>query len=412
MGPLESALAQFDAAADRVGLSDGERALLRSIKRELTVEFPVEKDDGEVAIYRGYRVHHNITRGPAKGGIRYHPSAALDEVRALAMWMTWKCALADLPFGGGKGGVVVDPASLSRNELENLTRRYATEIAPLLGPEMDIPAPDVGTDAQIMAWIMDTISMHRGYSVPAAVTGKPVPVGGSVGRESATSLGLLMCVREHLAQTGRALAGQTVAIQGSGNVGLQAARLFSAEGGRVVAISSSRGGAYRAEGLGFGALERHLAAGGALAQLPGADPITNAELLSLDVDILIPAAIEGQIHAGNADAVRASLVAEGANGPVDFDGDLILRDRGIAVLPDILANAGGVTVSYFEWVQGLQQFFWDEERIVSELQSHMRSAYSAVFDRADRYGCSLRQAAWVVAVERVAAAVKLRGIYP
>ena len=412
MGPLESALAQFDAAADRIGLEDNLRSVLRAIKREMIVNFPVEMDDGTVEMFRGYRVHHNITRGPAKGGLRFHPDTELDEVRALAMWMTWKCALVKLPFGGAKGGVAVDPGRLSLGELENLSRRYATEIVPLIGPEMDIPAPDVGTNAQVMAWIMDTISMHRGYSVPAVVTGKPVAVGGSVGRASATSLGLLHCTREHLAHEGVNGEGKTVAIQGAGNVGLGAAQLFAADGFRIVAISDSHGGVYDRRGIDCKDLKLLVRDGGVVTDIRGADSISNAELLALDVDLLIPAAIEGQITADNAESVRARLVAEGANGPVDFAGDQILREQGVTVLPDILANAGGVTVSYFEWVQDLQQFFWDRERIVTELDRHLRGAYRAVRGRAESESCSLRDAAWAVAVERVAEAARLRGIYP
>ncbi len=412
MGPLESALAQFDAAADRIGLDDNMRCALRAIKRELTVNFPVEMDDGTIRMFRGYRVHHNIVRGPAKGGLRYHPHTDLDEVRALAMWMTWKCALVNLPFGGAKGGVAVDPYRLSRGELENLTRRYATEIVPLVGPEMDIPAPDMGTNSQVMAWIMDTISMHRGYSVPAVVTGKPVAVGGSVGRANATSLGLLHCTREHLAHEGVSGDGMTVAIQGAGNVGLGAARLFAADGFRVVAISDSGGGIYNPGGIDCKALAALLCDGGRVSDLPGMEILNNAELLELGVDLLVPAAIEGQITADNADAVRARLVAEGANGPVDFAGDQVLRERGVVVLPDILANSGGVTVSYFEWVQGLQHFFWDRDRIVTELDRHLRGAYREVRGRAESESCSLRDAAWAVAVGRVAEAARLRGIYP
>lgn len=412
MGPLESALAQFDAAADRIGLDENLRRRLRAIKRELTVNFPVEMDDGTVEVFRGYRIHHNIFRGPAKGGLRYHPETDADEVRALAMLMTWKCALVGLPFGGAKGGVAVDPALLSRVELENLTRRYATEIIPLVGPEMDIPAPDVGTDAQVMAWILDTISMHRGYSVPAVVTGKPVEVGGSVGRAGATPLGILHCTREHLAGDGKCGDGMTVAIQGAGNVGFGAARQFSAAGFRVVAISDVHGGIFDPRGIDVLALERHMAEAGMVPGLDGADLISNAELLALDVDLLLPAALEGQINAGNSEAVRARLVVEGANGPVDYEGDRILRERGIAVLPDILANSGGVTVSYFEWVQGLQQFFWDRERIVTELDRHLRQAYRQVSSLAEDEDCSLRDAAWAVAVGRVADAARLRGVYP
>ena len=412
MGPLESALSQFDKAADRIGLDENLRRALRAIKRELTVNFPVEMDDGTLRVFRGYRIHHNIVRGPAKGGLRYHPETDADEVRALAMLMTWKCALVGLPFGGAKGGVAVDPGRLSDGELENLTRRYATEILPLIGPEMDIPAPDMGTNAQIMAWIMDTISMHRGYSVPAVVTGKPIAVGGSVGRGSATARGLLNCTREHLAHEGQSGEGLSVAIQGAGNVGFNAARLFAAEGFEVVAVSDVHGGVHRPGGLDVAALGRHMDESGVVPGLDGSDDISNAELLALDVDLLLPAALEGQIDAGNAGKVRARLVVEGANGPVDFEGDRILRERGISILPDILANSGGAIVSYFEWVQGLQQFFWDRERIVAELDRQMRQAYRQVRSQAMVYDCSLRDASWAVAVGQVAEAARLRGIYP
>ena len=376
------------------------------------MNFPVEMDNGTIRMFRGYRVHHNITRGPAKGGIRYHPQADLDEVRALAMWMTWKCAVMNLPYGGAKGGVEVDPHSLSLTELENLTRRYASEIAILIGPEFDIPAPDMGTNAQIMAWIMDTISMHAGHSIPAVVTGKPVAVGGSEGRETATSRGMLEVTLAVLQRQGLDPQGMQVAVQGAGNVGMGAVRLFHDAGFRVVAVSDSQGGAYRASGLDPTIVERHIAAGGWMPQLPDADRITNRELLELPVDILVPAAIEGQLTAENVSRVKAAIVVEGANGPTTMAADAEFADRGIIVIPDILANAGGVTVSYFEWVQDLQQFFWTEAEINDRLARQMRDALDTVVATAEQRGVTLRQAAHVLAISRVAEAVRLRGIYP
>ncbi len=408
----ETALHQFDEAADILDLHADVREILRRPKRELVVNFPVEMDNGTIRMFRGYRVHHNITRGPAKGGIRYHPQADLDEVRALAMWMTWKCAVMNLPYGGAKGGVEVDPHSLSLTELENLTRRYASEIAILIGPEFDIPAPDMGTNAQIMAWIMDTISMHAGHSIPAVVTGKPVAVGGSEGRETATSRGMLEVTLAVLQRQGLDPQGMQVAVQGAGNVGMGAVRLFHDAGFRVVAVSDSQGGAYRASGLDPTIVERHIAAGGWMPELPDADRITNRELLELPVDILAPAAIEGQLTAENVSRVKAAIVVEGANGPTTMAADAEFADRGIIVIPDILANAGGVTVSYFEWVQDLQQFFWTEAEINDRLARQMRDALDTVVATAEQRGVTLRQAAHVLAISRVAEAVRLRGIYP
>ncbi len=408
----ETALRQFDDAAAILDLHADVREILRRPKRELVVNFPVEMDNGTIQMFRGYRVHHNITRGPAKGGIRYHPQADLDEVRALAMWMTWKCAVMNLPYGGAKGGVEVDPHALSLTELENLTRRYASEIAILIGPEFDIPAPDMGTNAQIMAWIMDTISMHAGHSIPAVVTGKPVAVGGSEGRETATSRGMLEVTLAVLHRQGLDPQGMQVAVQGAGNVGLGAVRLFHDAGFRVVAVSDSQGGAYRASGLDPTIVERHIAAGGWMPELPDADRITNRELLELPVDILVPAAIEGQLTAENVSRVKAAIVVEGANGPTTMAADAEFADRGIIVIPDILANAGGVTVSYFEWVQDLQQFFWTEAEINDRLARQMRDALDTVVATAEQRGITLRQAAHVLAISRVAEAVRLRGIYP
>ena len=409
---FETALRQYDEAAEILGLDSDVREILRRPKRELVVNFPVEMDDGGIRMFRGYRVHHNITRGPAKGGIRYHPLADLDEVRALAMWMTWKCAVMNLPYGGAKGGVEVDPHRLSLAELENLTRRYASEIAVLIGPEFDIPAPDMGTNAQVMAWIMDTISMHAGHSIPAVVTGKPVAVGGSEGRASATSRGMLEVTLAMLKREGRDPNGLRVAVQGAGNVGMGAVRLFHEAGFTIVAVSDSEGGAMRESGLDAAAVARHGAAGGLMKDLPEADRISNRELLELPVDILAPAAIEGQLTAANASQVRASMIVEGANGPTTPAADLEFADRGITVVPDILANAGGVTVSYFEWVQDLQQFFWTEAEINERLGRQMREALASVAATAEEAEVTLRQAAHMLAISRVAEATRLRGVYP
>ena len=410
--PWVTALAQFDDAADRLHLDDALRQILRSCKRELTVHFPVRLDDGSTTVFRGHRVQHNVVLGPAKGGIRYHPAVDLDEVKALAMWMTWKCAVAKIPYGGAKGGVAVDPKKLSDRELENLTRRYATEIALLIGPQEDIPAPDMGTDAHVMAWIMDTYSMHRGYSVAGVVTGKPLSIGGTLGRLEATGRGLLYVAQEASRQGLTPLAGASVAIQGFGNVGGVAARLLTAEGCRVVAMSDSSGGVYNERGLDAEALHRFRQEGGKLAQAPGGDHLSNEELLCLPADILIPAAMEGQISAANASQVRAKIILEGANGPLTPEADSILAERGIVVIPDILANAGGVVVSYFEWVQDIQSFFWEEDEINERLRRVMVRAFAEVKSLADERHVTLREAATMRGVQRVAEATLVRGIYP
>ena len=410
--PWVTALTQFDDAADRLHLDDSLRQILRSCKRELTVHFPVRLSDGSTTVFRGHRVQHNVVLGPAKGGIRYHPSVDLDEVKALAMWMTWKSAVVKIPFGGAKGGVAVDPKKLSDRELENLTRRYATEIAVLIGPQEDIPAPDVGTDARVMAWIMDTYSMHRGYSVAGVVTGKPLSIGGTLGRLEATGRGLLYVAQEAARQGLTPLAGASVAIQGFGNVGGVAARLLAAEGCRVVAMSDSSGGVYNERGLDAEALHRFRQEGGKLAQAPGGDHLSNEELLCLPADILIPAAMEGQISAANASQVRAKIILEGANGPLTPEADSILAERGIVVIPDILANAGGVVVSYFEWVQDIQSFFWEEDEINERLRRVMVRAFAEVKSLADERRVTLRAAATMRGVQRVAEATLVRGIYP
>jgi len=410
--PYEMAVAQFDAVADRLGLDGGLRQVLRACKREVTVRFPVRMDDGSIRVFTGYRVHHNEARGPVKGGLRFSSAVGLDEVRALAMWMTWKCAVANLPYGGAKGGVEVDPHSLSEAELERLSRRYATEIARLIGPERDIPAPDMGTDGRVMAWIMDTYSMHHGYSVPGVVTGKPVSIGGSSGRFEATGRGVLFSVQEACRHLGMPLEGATVAVQGFGNVGGVAARLLCQAGARVVAASDSRSAVYNAQALDVDAIWEHKRAGGSLADFAGSDRITNEELLALPVDILIPAALEGQVHGGNAADVKARLLVEGANGPVTPEADLVLAEKNVFVVPDIVANAGGVIVSYFEWVQDLQSFFWEESEVNQRLHRLILSSFQEVVARAEREKVRLREAAYMLAVGRVAEAVSVRGIFP
>jgi len=407
------AQAQFDQVADFVSLSDDLRTFLRSPQRELIVHFPVEMDDGHMRMFTGYRVHHNMAKGPTKGGIRYHPDVTLDECRALAMWMTWKCALMNLPYGGAKGGVVADPKGLSQRELEKMTRRYATEITSFIGPEKDIPAPDVGTNAQIMAWIMDTYSMHKGYSIPAVITGKPIAVGGTVGREYATGLGVTYVTRSLLKQRfGRTLENATVAVQGFGNVGSWTARTMHERGALVVAVSDQYGGIYNSRGLDLRHLSRHLADNGTVTGYPGAEAISNQELLELDVDVLVPAALEGQITRANADRIRATIIAEGANGPTTPEADAILGEKGVIVIPDILCNAGGVVVSYFEWVQSLQSFFWDEGEVRSAMQKKLLDNLDAVLGVMVRRQCDLRTAAYTIAIERIVEAVEIRGFYP
>jgi glutamate dehydrogenase (NAD(P)+) len=409
---LGTALAQFDAAADRLSLDDGIRAMLRACKRELSVHFPVQMDDGSIRVFTGYRVQHNLARGPAKGGLRYNPNVDLDEIRALAMWMTWKSAVVNLPYGGAKGGVVVDPRSLSLGELENLTRRYATEVTIVIGPNEDIPAPDMGTDGQIMAWIMDTISMHRGYTTAGVVTGKPVSVGGTLGRQEATGRGLQYIIEEVAREHGVTLEGATVAVQGFGNVGAVTANLLSRLGAKVVAVSDQSAGLYNGAGLKIDSLLAYQKDRAPLATAHGGDVITNAELLTLDVDFLIPAALEGQITTVNAADVRARFVVEGANGPITPEGDGILADKGVTVVPDILANAGGVIVSYFEWVQDLQFYFWEESEVNERLHRVITRAYRDVAATAKEHTISLREAAMVLAVGRVVEAATIRGIYP
>jgi glutamate dehydrogenase (NAD(P)+) len=409
---LETALTQFNAAADRLNLPEGTRRVLGHCKRELSVNFPVNMDDGSIQVFRGYRVQHNIARGPAKGGLRYSPYVDRDEIRALAMWMTWKSAVVNLPFGGAKGGVVCDPKALSMSELEDLTRRYTTEISIILGPAEDIPAPDMGTDQQIMAWIMDTVSMHSGFTVPGIVTGKPVAVGGTLGRIDATGRGILYVTEELCRHKGLQLEGSTVAVQGFGNVGGAAAQFLHEAGARVVAVSDRSGAAYDGNGLDLAALQGCRDDERPLAEAPGVDHITNDDLLTLDVDFLVPAALEGQINGENADNVRARYIVEAANGPTSPAADEILGDKGIFVVPDILANAGGVIVSYFEWVQDLQFYFWEEDEVNARLDKVISRAYREVAAAADEKGQPMRDAAMDLGVSRVVEATNLRGIYP
>ena len=410
--PYEIAVAQFEAAADRLNLSANMRAVLRVPKRELTVNFPVRMDDGSIHMFTGYRVQHNINRGPAKGGIRYDAAVTLDEVRALAMWMTWKCAVVDIPFGGAKGGVICEPKRMSQAELERLTRRYATEISILIGPSSDIPAPDVNTNAQVMAWIMDTYSMHRGYSVPAVVTGKPLAIGGSEGRNEATATGVVAVLRMAADEMNIPIRGARVAIQGFGNAGAIAAEILYDAGARVVGVSDRQGAAYDERGLDIPALLAHKKMTGTVVGFPGSQQLGVLDVLEVPCDILIPAATESQLTAAHASRVQARILAEAANGPTTPEADHIFFERGVRVIPDILANAAGVTVSYFEWVQDIQSFFWSPEEISQKLHHVMERAYDGVAQVARDQQCDMRTAANMVAIRRVADATELRGIYP
>jgi glutamate dehydrogenase (NAD(P)+) len=406
------AQSQFDHAADKLALDDGMRRVLRVPQRELTVNFPVTMDDGSVRVFTGHRVQHNVSRGPGKGGIRYHQDVSLDEVRALSMWMTWKCACVNIPYGGAKGGVVVDPKKLSIREVEGLTRRFTTEISPLIGPERDIPAPDVNTNAQTMAWIMDTYSMHHGFTIPGVVTGKPIAIGGSLGRNEATARGAVFTLQQWAAAKNQPLQGARVAIQGYGNAGSIAATLLREQGATIVAVSDSSGGIHNPNGLEPSKVGTWKQEHGTVVGFPGADEVSNQELLEVDCDILVPAALEGQITRHNAPRIKAKVVAEAANGPTTPEADAILHDRGVFLIPDILCNAGGVTVSYFEWVQDMQSFFWTEERINESLKEIMDRAFQAVYAMSDRHEVDMRTAAYMVAVARVAEATMLRGLYP
>lgn len=409
---FDMAVEQFNIAADILHLEDGLRARLSTCQREFTVHFPVEMDDGTVKVFQGHRVQHNRNPGPTKGGIRYHQDVTIDEVKALAMFMTWKCAVVGIPYGGAKGGVKVDAKKLSQVELENLTRRYTTELMPIIGPDTDIPAPDVNTNAQTMAWLMDTYSMNVGHSVPGVTTGKPIVLGGSEGRVEATGRGVVYAIEEASRDLGINLNGATVAVQGFGNVGAIAATLIAELGARVVAVSDSTGGIYNPNGLDLRRAAMHKSETGQLAGYAEAEDITTAEILGIDCDILIPAALENTITVHNAGTVRAKLIAEGANGPTTPEADEIIHDRGITLLPDIYANAGGVTVSYFEWVQAMQAFPWSEQQVNERLRLIMAKSYAAMRDTSVENNVSFRTGALLRAVERVAEFTRIRGVYP
>lgn len=410
---LDDARSQLAEAAAVLGLDDGMHMSLAHPRREVTVSIPLRRDDGSVTVLTGHRVQHNLTRGPAKGGVRFSPDVTLDEIRALAMWMTWKCALVDVPYGGGKGGVRFDPRQFSAAEVERVTRRYTSEIAPLIGPERDIPAPDLGTDEQVMAWMMDTFSTGRGHTTLGVVTGKPLSLGGSLGRATATSRGVAHVALEALAQRGLRPDRATVAVQGFGKVGRYAARFLAEAGARVVGVADEYGGIYSTRGLDIADVEAHVEATGSVVGFPGAEQLSDRdEVLLLPVDVLVPAAVEGVIHAGNAARVAAQIVVEGANGPTTRDADSILRERDVLVVPDILANAGGVVVSYFEWVQANQAFWWSEREVEDRLAARMSQAWTRTTLFAARHDLSLRTAATTLAVKAVADAHRERGLYP
>jgi glutamate dehydrogenase (NAD(P)+) len=412
LNPFKIAKQQFNRAADYLDLDDSTRNVLSAAKRQLIVSIPVKMDGGDVQVFEGYRVQHNIARGPAKGGIRYHPNVTLDEVKALASWMTWKCATVGIPYGGGKGGVICDPKSLSKNELERLTRRYAFEIAPIIGPDRDIPAPDVYTDEQTMAWIMDTISMVRGHTELGVVTGKPISLGGSQGRSEATARGCLYALREACRVKGINLKGARVAVQGFGNAGANIARLVAADGARVVAACDSKAGVFNETGIDIQAALRHKAETKSLAGLSGTKSMSPEDIVGVDCDILLPSALENAITLANVGQVKAKIIAELANGPTTPGSDRVLADEGVFLIPDILANAGGVTVSYYEWVQDQYSFFWSEHQINETLEQTMRTAFKSVYETAQRYDTDMRTGAYILAVDRVAEATRVRGIFP
>jgi len=412
LNPFEIAQQQFDSAAEQLKLESWMREVLRRPKRQLIVSIPTRMDDGSIKVFEGYRVQHNLARGPAKGGIRYHPSVTLDEVKALASWMTWKCATVNIPYGGGKGGVICDPKNMSLRELENMTRRYASEISLIIGPDRDIPAPDVYTNAQTMAWIMDTYSMTVGATQLGVVTGKPLQIGGSQGRAEATARGVQFVTREACRERSISLKGAKVAVQGFGNAGSVAARLLSEDGASIIAVSDSSGGILNPKGLNITAVLAHKESTGSLRGFRDADSISNDRLLELECDVLVPAALENQITLANASRIRAKIVAEAANGPTTPGADEILHKNGVFLIPDILANAGGVTVSYFEWVQSLQAFFWEEAQVNHHLEKVMTRAFNEVLSIAKKFNVHMRAAAYILAVGRVAEATRIRGIYP
>ena len=407
-----TALAQLDMIAERLSLEPSIHERLRYPRRALTVSVPVRMDDGRTEVFVGYRVHHDTALGPSKGGLRYDPSVSLGEVTALAMLMTWKSALMGLPYGGAKGGVRCVPHSMSLREREGVTRRYTAEIMPLVGPDLDIPAPDLGTDEQTMAWMMDTYSMTQGRSVPGVVTGKPLIIGGSHGRREATGRGIVYVLHQAAHRLGQELRGKRVVIQGFGNVGSVVARLLSSDGGVIVGVGDVNGGIWAEQGLDVLKLQAHVKESGSVVGLPGAEPISNVDLLEQACDVLVPAAVGSQIHEGNADRVKAAVIIEGANGPTTAEADAILHERGIRVIPDVLANAGGVVVSYFEWVQGLQHHFWRETEVTSRLQEIMTRTVDRVWATAEREKATLRAAALMEGIGRVAEAHRVRGLYP
>ncbi|HXX33179.1 MAG TPA: Glu/Leu/Phe/Val dehydrogenase [Thermodesulfobacteriota bacterium] len=414
INPIDVAMKQVDMAAEKLHLEPGLREKIKQTKREVIVHFPVKMDDGRIKVFAGYRVQHNMTRGPGKGGIRYHPDVDLDEVRALAMWMTWKAAVVNIPFGGAKGGVQCDPKSMSLQELENMTRRFTWEIAPMIGPEQDIPAPDVYTNPQVMAWIMDTYSTLKGYSVHGVVTGKPLELGGSSGRYEATGKGVFITALEATKLRKIKIRGARIVVQGCGNVGGIAAQYFDKAGAKVVAISDSKGGIYNKKGLDISKVldckKKYSCVISPKTKL--GDELTNEDLLELDCDILVPSALENQITKENAPKIKAKIIAEGANGPTTPDADRILHAKDIFLVPDILANAGGVTVSYFEWVQNLQELLWTEAEISERLTRIMRRSFAEVFQISRKEKIDMRTAALILGIGRVAEATRLRGIYP
>ncbi len=404
------ALRQYDSVAGKLDIDPGIREMLRHPRFAVEVAFPVKMDDGTVKVFKGYRVIHNTARGPGKGGIRYHPDVTFEEVKALSMWMTWKCAVVGLPFGGAKGGVTCNPLEMSQAEIERLTRRFTTEISDVIGPATDIPGPDVFTNPQVMAWMMDTYSTQKGKHVPGIVTGKPIPLGGSLGRAAATARGLVICVREAARELGLPLNSLKIAVQGYGNVGSNVVSILHGYGCKIVGVTDVIGGVYRETGLDPEAMTSQLKETGSVEGTPDTDSLSNAELIELDCDVLVPAAIENQITKANAGKVKARMIAEGANGPTTPEADEILSDKGVMVIPDVLANAGGVTVSYFEWVQNLMNFYWTEEEVAERLERIMTESFRAVLGTAREMGASLRAAAYNLAILRVAEAMRLRGV--
>ena len=410
--PWHMTLSQLDEVAKEINLDEGIHQILRHPKRCLIVSIPIQMDNGKIKVFTGFRVQHNVTRGPAKGGIRYHPSVTLDETKALAMLMTWKCAVVNIPYGGAKGGIICEPRKLSLKEVERLTRRYVSEIISFIGPEKDIPAPDVNTNPQVMAWIMDTYSMDVGYSVPGVVTGKPISIGGSLGRNAATARGVMFTLMSAAKKLKFDLLEKRIAIQGYGNVGGNLAHLLSDEGYKIIAISDVEGGIYNPKGLDPKKVSLAVKESGSVVGFKDADKITNQELLAVDCDVLVPAALENQISQNNADKIRAGLIVEAANGPTTPEADKILEGKGVFIIPDILANAGGVTVSYFEWVQGLQAYFWTEREVNLKLRDIMQKAFDSVRRIGEEKKVTMRKAAYILAVERVAEATRVRGLYP